>query len=333
VPRRSAATALSCVCPLADDLRLFFVTDIHASDVCFRKFLNAARFYQCDVLVMGGDMTGKMLVPIVARGSGKWSTRLFGGDRTVTAEGLPALRKLIADAGYYAYDTTPEEIEALERDRRGVDLLFQRAITDMVARWLRLAEERLSDSPAICILGPGNDDPDFVDEALRDSPRVINPEGRVVELPGGFTLISMGYSNPTPWDSPRELPEDQLLDRIEDEVAKLTDLDRAIFNFHVPPKETKLDQAPLLDEELRPVLRGGVPIIAGVGSSAVRTAIERHQPMLSLHGHIHESRGAIKLGQTVSLNPGSEYSEGVLRGVIVTLSPGKGVRGYQFAAG
>jgi len=318
---------------LASDLRLFFVTDIHASEVCFRKFLNAARFYQCDVLVMGGDMTGKMLVPIVARGNGNFSTRLFGRERAVREEELPKLRKLIADAGYYAYDTTPDEIAALESDRRGVDLLFQKAITEMVARWLRLAEERLRDTPTICIMGPGNDDPDFVDEALRDSPRVINPEGTVVELPGGFSMISVGYSNPTPWDSPRELPEDQLLQRIETEAGKLPNVDRAIFNLHVPPRDTKLDQAAQLDAELRPVLKGGLPVITGVGSTAVRTSIERHQPMLSLHGHIHESRSVVKLGRTHAMNPGSEYSEGVLRGVIVTLSSAKGLKGYQMVAG
>jgi Icc-related predicted phosphoesterase len=318
---------------LAKELRLFFVTDIHASEVCFRKFLNAARFYECDVIVMGGDMTGKMLVPIVARANGNFSTRLFGKERLVPEAELPKLRKLIADAGYYAYDTTPDEIEALEKDRGAVDLLFQKAIGDMVARWLQLAEDRLKDSSTVCIMGPGNDDPDLVDEALRDSSRVINPESTVVELPGGFSMISVGYSNPTPWDSPRELPEDQLLLRIETEAAKLPSMDRAIFNLHVPPKDTKLDQAPLLDAELRTVLKGGLPVITGVGSTAVRTAIERHQPMLSLHGHIHESRGAVKLGKTTAVNPGSEYSEGVLRGAIITLSPEKGLKGYQMVAG
>jgi uncharacterized protein len=318
---------------LAKDLRLFFVTDIHASEVCFKKFLNAARFYEVDVIVMGGDMTGKMLVPIVNRGNGNYSSRLFGKERTVRQEELPKLRKVIADAGYYAYDTTPDEIEALEKDRGGVDLLFQKAITDMVARWLTLAEERLRDSPVICIMGPGNDDPDFVDEALRDSSRVINPEETVVELPGGFSMISVGYSNPTPWDSPRELPEDQLLERIEAEANKLPNMDRAIFNLHVPPKDTNLDMAALLDTELKPVLKGGLPVITGVGSTAVRTAIERYQPLLSLHGHIHESRNGIKLGRTDAINPGSEYSEGILRGTIVTLSSEKGLKGYQMVAG
>jgi Icc-related predicted phosphoesterase len=203
----------------------------------------------------------------------------------------------------------------------------------MIERWLDLAQERLRDSPVICIMGPGNDDPEFVDEALRQSSRVINPEGSVVELPGGFHMISVGYSNPTPWDSPRELPEPQLLERIEAEVSKLPTMDSAIFNLHVPPIDSKLDQAALLDSELRPVLKGGLPVITGVGSTAVRTAIERHHPMMTLHGHIHESRAVVKMGRTHAVNPGSEYSEGVLRGAIITLSPGRGVKGYQLVAG
>ena len=81
------------------------------------------------------------------------------------------------------------------------------------------------------------------------------------------------------------------------------------------------------------MLRGGSPVISGVGSSAVRASIEAHQPLLALHGHIHESRGQVRLGRTVSLNPGSEYAEGVLRGVIVTLSRRKGLRGYQLVSG
>jgi uncharacterized protein len=315
------------------DYRLFFATDIHGSDRCFRKFLNAARFYSCDVLVMGGDITGKMLVPIVDQGSGRYRTSLFGRRREVSEDQLPALRKHIADAGYYPYDTTPDRIRDLDDDPAAVEQLFRTVMQATLRSWLELAEERLAGSNTICLLAPGNDDPPFIDELLRTSSRVINPEGIVVELPGGFPMISVGYSNPTPWASPRELTEDALSQRIEQEVSKLPDTRRAIFNLHVPPKETPIDQAVDLDEELRPRLRAGSPVIVGVGSSAVRRSLEDHQPMLGLHGHIHESRGEARLGRTLSLNPGSEYSEGILRGVIVTLSERKGLRGYQLVAG
>ncbi|MEO6796990.1 MAG: metallophosphoesterase, partial [Candidatus Dormibacter sp.] len=302
------------------DYRAFFVTDIHASDVCFRKFLNAARFYECKVLIMGGDMTGKMLVPIVDHGGGRWSTRVFDHYREFGEAELPAIRKLIADAGYYAYETTVEGVKELEDSPAAVEALFEQRISETVKSWLTLAEQRLNGNEVVCYMAPGNDDPPFVDALLRTSSRVINPEGALVELPGGFPMISVGYSNPTPWDSPRELPEDQLLALIDKEAGKVSDPTRAIFNLHVPPKDTPIDQAVLVDAELRPVIKGGMPAIAGVGSSAVRTGVERYQPMLALHGHIHESRGEAKLGRTLCLNPGSEYSEGVLRGVILTMS-------------
>jgi Icc-related predicted phosphoesterase len=221
----------------------------------------------------------------------------------------------------------------LKQSPAEVDALFERLMADTLEHWLALAEERLNGSDTICVLAPGNDDPPFVDDLLSRSERIINPEHRVVELPGGFSMVSCGTSNKTPWDTPREATEDELLDLIEREVAALPACDRAIFNLHVPPKDTLIDQAILLDDELRPVMENGSPVVGGVGSSAVRSAIERHQPMLSLHGHVHESRGEARLGRTLALNPGSEYGEGVLRGVIVTLSTKRGVRGHQFVAG
>jgi Icc-related predicted phosphoesterase len=314
------------------EVKLFFATDIHGSDVCWKKFINAARFFDCQVLVMGGDMTGKMLVPIVALGRGRHRIRLAGDDRVVSEQDLPRMRKLVSDSGYYPYDTTPDEVAALEQDRGAVDRLFQSKMTETLRRWLAIAEERLAGTDVICLLGPANDDPPFVDDVIAESDRVINPEGRIVDLPGGWFVASCGWSNPTPWDSPRELPEDELSERIEAEVGKLPRTDRAIFNFHVPPKDSQIDKAALLNTDLSPVMAGGAPVIAGVGSTAVRAAIERHRPPLSLHGHIHESRGAVRIGPTLCLNPGSEYGDGVLRGAIVTLSE-RGVVRHQLVAG
>ncbi|MFG1705323.1 hypothetical protein ACFLIM_19215 [Nonomuraea sp. M3C6] len=315
------------------EIKVFFATDIHGSDRCFRKFVNAGKFYGADVLIMGGDITGKMLVPIVESTGGRYRSHVFGRDREVGAEGLPALRKLIADAGFYAYDTTPDEIAEFRERPQLVEDTFRKHMHQTLSAWMSLAEERLAGTGIMCLLAPGNDDPLFVDDVLGASDMLINPEGRLVELPGGFTMISVGYSNPTPWDSPRELPEEQLAERIDREAAKVPDMSKAIFNLHVPPKDTPIDQAMLLDEEFRPVMRSGSPVIAGVGSRAVRSAITTYQPLLALHGHIHESRGEASIGGSRSINPGSEYSEGVLRGALLTLSTRKGLRGYQLVAG
>lgn len=315
------------------DRKIFFATDIHGSDRCLRKFLNAGKFYGVDAVVMGGDITGKMIVPIVEEAGGQLSAALFGRKRLVDAEGLPSLRKFIADAGYYPQPMTREEVAALHGDPAAVDELFRKLMHETMSQWLDLAEDRLAGTGIQCIFAPGNDDPFFLDELLSSSTTVINPEGQVTELPGGFPMISVGYSNRTPWDSPRELDEADLADVIDRQVANLPDPSKAIFNLHVPPKDTPIDQAMALDREFRPVVKGGSPVITGVGSSAVRDAIAKHQPILSLHGHIHESRGEARIGRTLALNPGSEYSEGVLRGVIVTLAGRKGLRGYQLVSG
>lgn len=314
-------------------LRLFFATDIHGSDKCFMKFLNAAKFYRCQVLIMGGDMTGKMLVPIIDNGGGTWSTRLYGRTMQVTTDELPGLRKKIADAGFYGYDTNPDEIQELTETPGAVERMFTEKMTATLQQWLELAEERLAGTGTLCFVGPANDDPYFIDDVLHESSTVVNPNERLVQLPEGFTMLSVGYSNITPWDSPRELPEDKLRTVIDAQASQLGSFDRTIFNFHVPPKDTLLDQALLLDEELKPVMRGGQPVEAGVGSSAVRDSVRDYQPAVSLHGHIHESRGAVEIGKSTAINPGSEYSEGILRGVIVAVTARKGLTGYQFVSG
>jgi Icc-related predicted phosphoesterase len=315
------------------DRKIYFATDIHGSEVCLRKFLNAGKFYGCDTIIMGGDITGKMIVPIVDRGQGIHTATLYGRKLEVTDEGVAKLRKTITDAGYYAYETTPEEAERLGADPDAVTQLFAKLMQETLGRWLELAEDRLAGSGVRCFFAPGNDDPAFVDDILRSSALVINPEETLVDLGDGITMISVGYSNKTPWDSPRELPEDELAAYIGEQAEALGNTDRVIFNFHVPPRDTPIDQAVLLDPEFRPIMKGGMPVISGVGSTAVRAALEKYQPMLSLHGHIHESRGEARIGRTLAINPGSEYSEGVLRGAIITLSGKKGVRGYQLVAG
>lgn len=315
------------------DFRLYFATDIHGSDRCFRKFLNAASFYQADVLVMGGDITGKMIVPILPAADGTFTATVFNTRHQTGSDGLPALRKFIADAGYYPYRTDPDEVAALKGDQKALDDLFAKVIRSTLEDWLNLAADRLAGTGVQCYLCPGNDDPGFVGPLLRGGDRVSNPERQVVQLPGGFEMISIGFSNVTPWNSPREASEPQLEAMITREAQKLADPAKAIFNLHVPPLRTPLDRAMLLDAEMRPVMRGGSPVIAGVGSSAVRSAIETYQPPVALHGHIHESRGTTKLGRTVAVNPGSEYSEGILRGALITLSERKGLKGFQLVSG
>jgi len=314
-------------------LRIFFATDLHASEKCYRKFLNAARVYEAEVLILGGDITGKMVVPIV-EGEGHWKARFMGVDTDIkSAKDVSDMQVSIKDAGYYPYLTNVKEMEELNASPTAVKELFMKLMLEQVDRWVRLAEERLGSSKVKMFITGGNDDPMDIEPVLSSSKFVINPENQTVDLGLGFQMVSSGYGNITPWKCPRDVEEDVLLQKIEDVIAKVGDPSRAVFNLHVPPYDSGLDFAPQLDADLKPVATPGMGLMmVPVGSKSVRTVIEKYQPMLGLHGHIHESRGSIKVGKTVCINPGSEYGEGILRGVIIDLNE-NGVKSFVLTTG
>jgi len=312
-------------------LALYYTSDIHGSERCFLKFLNAAKFYGVDTLILGGDLTGKVLVPIVEV-DGHWEMSFLGRHEVLRSlEEVTEAEKRIRFNGFYPYRCGPEELARLEADRDYADAVFRRLMRESVARWVRLAEERLRGTGVRCFVMPGNDDEFDIDDALAGSDVVVNPDGAIVEI-DGYQLLSLAWANPTPWNSPRELPEEELAARIERLARELDPSLPVIFNLHCPPYDSTLDSAPQLREDLSVVMVGGQPNMIPVGSRAVREAIERYQPVLSLHGHIHESRGAVRIGRTLCINPGSAYGEGVLHGALVRLEDDR-VASYQLVSG
>jgi hypothetical protein len=302
-------------------LRLFFATDIHGSDVCWRKFLNAGAFHKADVLIMGGDMTGKAMVPITI-GTGSWRVTLQEQEQVISSEDeVVAMEKRIQDRGYYPIRLTPEEFDAWNADPALVDARFKAEMLGQVQRWMALADERLAGKGIRCIVSPANDDIFEIDPIIDAAKLVDLGESNLIDL-GEFSLVSTGWANPTPWNTFRELPEPELRQRIDGLVADVPDRRRAIFNFHAPPFGSNLDNAPKIGADMRYV-SGGQALIP-VGSHAIREAILEYGPVLSLHGHIHEGRGAVKLGRTLAVNPGSSYEDGVLQAAIVDLDPKKG---------
>lgn len=313
-------------------MRIFFATDIHGSEVCWRKFLNARTVYEPDAMIIGGDITGKVLVPVVAEAPGRWSAKSNYGEVTLEGEeALAAYEREVADVGSYTVRLSPDEHDELRDDPARVDAAFHDAVLGRVEAWMELAAERMADTDIPLFVSGGNDDYWEVDEVLRGAARVSCPDRDVVAL-GAFDMLSFGAANETPWDCPRDMSEEQLGEIYAGLIERL-DSDRpAIFNLHVPPFGTPLDEAPLLDEEQRPTASATGTVLTGVGSTAVRDAIEAAQPLLSLHGHVHESRAIAKIGKSTVLNPGSEYSQGILRGAIVDLDERK-VRRHQFITG
>jgi Icc-related predicted phosphoesterase len=309
--------------------KIFFATDLHGSEMCWRKFLNAAKFYDADVLVCGGDMTGKAIVPIVQE-NGHFTFTLAGERQAVSADQLGEVEAQIRRKGYYPLQMSVERLHELDQDAKVRAETFQQVMLEGVDRWMGMAADKLRGTGVRCYVCPGNDDEMEVDDVIRRSDLVELGEGRMVEI-DGFAMISTGWSNRTPWNTHREETEEKLRERIEEMARQVPEPSRAIFNLHCPPYKSGLDEAPAIDADLK-LLHGG-RALRPVGSTAVREAIEKHQPLLSLHGHIHESKGAIKIGKTLSINPGSSYEEGMLMGAIIQLDPKKGIKSYQLVNG
>lgn len=314
--------------PKSEITRLFYAGDVHGSRVCWKKFVNAAAHYPADVLVMGGDLTGKALVPIVREGDGSYSARVIGEQRVAqTAVELDEMQQAISTNGMYPLIVDRDEARLLADDPAHRDEAFEQALLEELRLWVRFAEERLEGTDARAYVIPGNDDPWSVDDVLAGGEKVVACDEQV-EMVGPHEMVSFGYSNRTPWNTPRELDEDEIYSRLKRLVDQLEDPARSILNVHVPPYESSLDTAFEVDEELRYVTKGGRPHEVPTGSRAVREIIEETQPLLSLHGHIHESKGVTTLGRTVAINPGSDYGSGHLDGCLVHLGRDRVVNHY-----
>jgi Icc-related predicted phosphoesterase len=311
--------------------KLFFATDIHGSDICWSKFLNAGKFYGVDVLILGGDMTGKAIVPFIHQGGKKYRVTLLEQEfETSTEDELQDMIKRVRSRGYYPYLTDPDEIAELEKEPDRVNQIFLQEVLKVLQQWMDLADKKLEGTGMKVYCCPGNDDMDEVDDIVRSSRHVVLAEGKVTPLDDIHEMIASGWSNRTPWDTHREEDEDQLKLRYEAMICQLQDPRNAIFNIHVPPYRSSLDEAPELDENLRPKMAGQA--LKPVGSTALRKVIEETQPLLGLHGHIHEGRGATRIGKTLCINPGSMYEQGTLLGAIVKLGKGK-VENYVLTSG
>ncbi|HEX3618100.1 MAG TPA: hypothetical protein VHU61_16270 [Solirubrobacteraceae bacterium] len=310
--------------------RIYIASDLHAAEKAWRKYINAikANVYKADVALLAGDLTGKAIVPIIER-DGAYETELLGVHRRAKdTEELAVLERDIADIGFYSFVTSGAEAERLSGDEHAREQLLERLMIERVHAWMALATERLADSSTPLYLIPGNDDEFTIDDAL-NAPGYgpVNSDGKVLDIPGDLQLLSSGWSNNTPWATPREETEEQLFARLDALAQQVRDPRRAIFMIHVPPHDSGLDEAPLLDENLRPTISAGDVLRGPVGSTAVRQIIEKYQPALSVHGHIHESGGERRIGDTLAINPGSEANHGILRGYLIDI----GKKGVELA--
>jgi Icc-related predicted phosphoesterase len=318
--------------------RLFFATDLHASERTYRKFINAGKFYDANVLVMGGDITGKLLIPIIKENNSHYRATVQGRVEHLKSEDeLKGLTARLDVLGFYYKVMEQDEFQEISAHERSVGKLFNELARQRLSNWVDLAEERLAGTGIKCFVTGGNDDePEVLDVMKRESNKSFFAcENELVYVDDDHSMISVGVSTPTPWNTPREVSDEKLGEIIEAMTAKVPDMNKAIFNFHDPPIDSSLDTCPMLDWDKDPpeqILQGGQPILIGAGSRSIRDAIEKHKPMLGLHGHIHESQSVAKIGRTTCVNPGSEYGEGILRGCLITFVDGE-VQGFQMTSG
>jgi Icc-related predicted phosphoesterase len=299
--------------------RIFFATDVHGSDKTWLKFLKSANFYKADVLILGGDMTGKAVVPIIENPDGTFEGSFMGVKfRAYKKADLKEQETKITTAGHYIYYTTPKGHDEVSADPNKLDAVFKQLMIETAEKWMRIVDDVFKDSKIKIFVCPGNDDILDIDPILSESDRITNAEGKVVMIDDNHEMISTGWANPTPWHTHREDTEEKLGERINAMVSQLKNIPNSVFAFHVPPYASGLDNAPKLDENMRPSSE-----TKPVGSTAVRKAIEKYQPILSLHGHIHESRMHTRIGRTLCINPGSSYEAGILLGALVNLEKDK----------
>lgn len=315
----------------ASTLELYYASDVHGSEQCWRKFLGAGRFYGVQALVMGGDLTGKAIVPITVDGE-SFHVHFLGEDQSGSGtEELKKLEAAIRYNGMYPWPASADEVARAEADAAMRSRLFERVMVEELQRWIDLADERMSEYGIDVFVMPGNDDPWSCDAVIAAASHVTACDEKVVRV-GAHEMISCAYANPTPWNSPRELDEDALYTKLRGLVEQVESPATAIFNLHVPPHDSGIDTANEMNPDLTLVYKSGQPNPISVGSTAVRQIIEEYQPLLALHGHIHESRGEARIGRTLCINSGSEYNSGRIHGVTVKLAPSE-VVSHQFVIG
>ena len=299
-------------------MKLFFTTDIHGSSLLFQKALTVAEDFEVDLLIIAGDLSGKEIIPVVQEGGDKFI--ISGGLNSISKNRIADYRELSEDSndfGKYMLELTVEEyLECLNDSKKAVKLALQPVINRLNS-WIELYKSK--NYKYKLLISAGNDDSLELDGVLKTyrNDNVIIGIDNVFNFQD-FCVVNYSSVPPTPWNTPREKSEKE----IEKEIKAILSEASApyIFNFHCPPYNTLLDGAPLVDDDNRIVVKGGQVQKGHIGSKSVLDLINQYQPLLSLHGHIHESSAEVYIKDTLCVNPGSEYAQGVLRGYYFELA-------------
>lgn len=313
--------------------RILYGSDFHGSDTVFRKFIASGLQYKADVLIVGGDVTGKAMIPVIHAGSGRYEASWFGNQAVATTpEKLEKVKKDISSVGFYPIVLEKDEAEELESQPEKMAAHFETEMCQRVREWMTLAEEKLTPQKMLLYFMAGNDDLASIDATVAEFKSIRNPDMAQSEIEGGYEVVGLSNANMTPWRCARDVEEDILEQKLNTLTGMIQHPERTIAVLHVPPYGSGLDTCPELDKNLKIITQGGQVVMKSAGSLAVKAFIEKVQPMLSLHGHIHESPGHVHIGRTLSINAGSEYAEAILKAAIINLEDGR-VKGHLLISG
>jgi Icc-related predicted phosphoesterase len=308
-------------------MRIFFSSDLHGSDVCFRKFLNAREFYHADVLLLGGDLCAGSIVFAEQIDAG-WQVRLAGRDLLLRDQSeLEKFRSALANKGHLLKLQSHQDPGSPDQGSDREDLDHE--IQAQLRRWVELAATKSPRHPVYFV--PGNDDPYYLDDIF-EFPPFINIHRKHILLDEETSIMGIGGSTPTPWKTEREYSEEQLEGFVTSTFNTKLDQKSLILLSHCPPHNSGLDLAPALLGDFSYELHLGMPRPVPVGSLAIREALRQLAPILGLFGHVHEGRGHTKIHQTLCINPGSAPWSGRLQGCLVDISEGK-VASFQLTEG
>jgi len=315
--------------------RILYASDFHGSEAFFRKFLSAGLQYKANIMITGGDLTGKAMIPVIHQGGGHYAGYLFGRkEEPSTPEELEKFTQTISNVGFYPIILEKDEAQELESDNQKMSKRFEEEMVQRIRGWLELFVEKVAPQGIKLYFLPGNDDILAIDDVIAEfkDANVYNPDGAKFWIDEYHELVGLSNANMTPWNCVRDIEEDQLAKKLNEIGEMLERPEHSVMVIHVPPYDSGIDVCPELDENLEIVHRGGHVLMKPVGSVAVREFIERLQPMLTLHGHIHEAAGHTRIGNTLAINAGSEYAEGIMKGAIINLEPDH-VKGHVLISG
>ncbi len=182
--------------------RILFATDVHGSDPVWKKFIRGAERYKANVLIIGGDITGKNVVPVTDNSDGTFSAEFQDQKKFIkNKDELKRFEDTLRTTGTYMYIGTRSELSDFANDKSKSESIFSQLVLQRLKEWVQFADQNSNIS---LYVNAGNDDEQGVDNVLKASKKIVQPEDKIIEIDSKHEMISGGFANLTPWHCPRD---------------------------------------------------------------------------------------------------------------------------------